>query len=286
MPADWLKIKQARPDITDYLIHWTRGIYETGQRISPLIVLMSIIECGFLKPSFAPRNRITVGGRDNTIKGTQPAVCFTEQPLDSFIKSCDNLSNRYHPYAIAVRKDRLFEYGGRPVSYGDENLLNKLPDEYKYLWVHYQPIPSEGIHGYPLDWTHEREWRALAVKYSYGALGMWTEEGVPLLLPPQISEKSKPIWYLPWIIVRDKSEVDNVRQYIGTFEPYTGSNGILKLYFKLLPKVPIVSLDEVKDRVNAQDPMWCRLDTLPMEELDASITARFVRLGWRELKQA
>ena len=183
MPSDWLKIKQARPDVTDYLIHWTRGKVEDGHVVTPFHMLKTIVQCGYLMPSFAPRTRVTVGGRENTIKGLTPVVCFTEQPLDSFIKSCEALSNRYHPYAIAVRKDRLFEYGGRPVIYGDGNLLIQLPEECKYLWVHYQPIPSAGIGGYPLDWTHEREWRATAIKYSYGSLGIFEGEGVPLLLP-------------------------------------------------------------------------------------------------------
>ncbi len=284
MPGDWLKIKQARFDVTDYLIHWTRWSPNAdGSPVKAFDVLKAIIQCGYLKPSFAPKNRVTVGGRENTIKGPNPAVCFTEQPLKSFIESCHALSDRYQPYAVAVRKDRLFKYGGRPVIYGDEDLLNKLPAEYKYLWVRYNPIPNVQLGGYPVDWTHEREWRARAVAYSYGSVGISSEEEVPLLLPPQI-RVPRPLWYLPWIIVNKKSEVEAFREFITNLPPYSGSNKLLKLYFENLVKVPILPLDEVETHLDEQDSRWFRLDTLPLEELDKSVASVFERLGWRDLK--
>lgn len=240
---------------------------------------MSILQDGFLKPSFAPRTRVTVGGTESTIKGPTPAVCFTEQPLSSFIVSCSVLSDRCHPFAVAVRKDRLFEYGGRPVIYGDEYLLDDLPDGRKYLWVRYNPIPSRQLGGYPVDWTHEREWRVRATKHMYGDLGVWSEEGVPLLLPPDHQEDGKPIYYLPWVIVRTRFDAAIVRKFIADLPAYQGSSKILDLYFKRMPSVPVVSFEDVADA--ADDPNWARLDTLPIERLDESAATTFVRIGWR-----
>ena len=142
MPQDWLKIKKARPDLTDYVIHWTRPQRIDGKSVKTFDVLKLILQSGLLKPTFAPRNRVTVGGKNNTIKGEYPAVCYTEQPMSAFIMSCDALGGRYRPYGIAVRKDRLFDYGGRPVLYGDEDLFDALPDKLQYLWTRFQPIPT------------------------------------------------------------------------------------------------------------------------------------------------
>ena len=59
---------------------------------------------------------------------------------------------RYEPYGIAVTKNWLYKQGGRPVIYDNNESYNKLPDDMKYRWVHYDP--SLGV-----DYTWEREWR-------------------------------------------------------------------------------------------------------------------------------
>lgn len=284
MAGDWLKIRKDRLDVTDYLIHWTRGTIDANGNVVPAFeVLKTIIQCGFLKPSFAPKSRVTVGGQENTIKGPYPAVCFTEQPLSYFVVSCNSLPSRYQSYAVAIRKDRLFVYGGRPVAYGDERFLNQLADEWKYLWVRYDPIPNYHLGGYPVDWTHEREWRVRAVEYSYGSLGTSPKDGIPLLLPPQM-RVPQPYWYLPWILVRKEAEAKALRQFIASLPPYSGTNKILSIYFENLAKMPVVPLEEVEAHQKAGDTRWARLDTLPLEELDNTAASAFKRLGWRDLK--
>jgi hypothetical protein len=284
MPPEWLRIRQARSDVTDYLIHWTRSTTDAnGTLISAYDVLKSIIKCGYLIPSFAPKKRVTVGDRKNTIQGPNPAVCFTEQPLHSFVQSCDVLPSRYQPYAVALRKDRLFVYGGRPVVYGDENLLAALPDDWKYLWVRYNPIPVVELGGYPIDWTHEREWRARATKYLYASGGTSPEEGIPLLLPPRMAVP-KPVWYLPWILVRNGTEVDAFHQFISGLPKYTGTSKILDLYFKLLKKAPVISIDDIETKMKNKDDRWSRLDTLPLEEIDKTARKIYNSLGWRYFK--
>jgi hypothetical protein len=282
MPPGWLAIKQARPDVTDYLIHWTHRQNVGEEWFDPLQVLKLIIKDGFLKPTFAPRSRFTVGGVANTIKGKHPAVCFTEQPLAAFIRSCKAQPARYHPYGVAVRKDRLFAYGGRPALYGDDQLFRALPEELDYLWARFQPIPESGVAGYPLDFTHEREWRARVNRYHYLGLGTSPGEGVPLLLPPSF-EASEWVLSLPWILVKEKAEAKELRQCILRLPNYSGSNGVLKYYFKVLPQAFIVPLDEVESRLQLGDTRWSRLDTLPYEELDPGAVKTFTRIGWKDL---
>lgn len=284
MPKQWLAIKQARPDVTDYLIHWTRGQKVDNQRLSAFQMLKHILGCGFLKPPFAPKPRTTGGGVENTIKGQYPAVCFTEQPLDAFAKSVKALSSRYKPYGIAVRKEQLFIYGGRPVIYGDEALLATLPEQYKYLWARFNPIPNYQLGGYPVDWTHEREWRARAHPYSYGQFGESPADGVPLLLPIDL-EAPEPALWLPWIMVKNNAEVEELKEWFDGLEPYVGSSGVLEKYFEVLPKVPILPLDEVRTRLDQGDARWARLDTLPYEEFYPEGVEGLTRLGWRKLQQ-
>ena len=257
MPPDWVNIKRAREDLTDYLIHWTRGVPENH---TPAIeTLKAILECGYLMPSFAPRSRYTVNSSPrNTVRGSRPVVCFTEQPLDAFIKSCKTLPDRYKYYGVAVRKGRLFEYGGRPVIYGDESLLGSLPDEYKHLWVNFQPTPRPEFGRYPLDWTHEREWRATVNEYHVLGHGVYLDNGVPLLLPPI----DKTI-YLPWILVKSGAEVDEMRSWISDLPPYTGENGMMIEYRKNLPFAPIIPLEAVKSKLSEGEQKWARLDTFP-----------------------
>lgn len=268
---DWLNIRRARPDITDYLIHWTAGHVTDGKYHEPFEVLKEIIACGYLKPSFALKQSKTVGGTQNTIKGPYPAVCFTDQPLDAFLKSCGKLPSRYSPYGIAVHKWHLYTYGGRPVIYADESLLNLLPDEYKYLWVRYDPVPEPTLGGYPVDWTHEREWRVRQRSYSYGDLGVSPQEGVPLLLPPvSFPNSEKPVVSLPRFLVKTEAESHELKEWINHLPPCEGTNGVLRYYFEALPKALVIPLEIVKIRLSEGDLRYARLETLPYKELDPS----------------
>ena len=186
MPPDWKVIRAAREDITDWLIHWTRYQItpEPDRKFLPdLEVLKLILKCGYLYATFAPRTPRFAGQVRNTIQGPNPAVCFTEQPLSAFIRLCKALS-RYHWYGLAFDKRNIFSYGGRSVIYGDQSLLARLRDEDQYLWVCYDPIPSfttfNSQHEYPLDWSHEREWRARPKRFYYRDWGISPEEGMAI----------------------------------------------------------------------------------------------------------
>src|SRR3990172_6170319 len=116
---DWANFRRARPDITDYVIHRVKRGTDDGPFTRAFDVLVKILECGYLKPTFAVmRPRLYDHSPRPTIKGPYPAVCFTEQTLECFIVSCEHLgSPRYERYGIAIHKWPLFEYGARPVMY-------------------------------------------------------------------------------------------------------------------------------------------------------------------------
>ena len=271
MPKDWIRIRRARADITDYLIHWTHGRASEGQVKQPLDVLKEILGCGYLQASFAIKGSITGGSRNATIKGDRPAVCFTEQPLDAFLKSCAILPSRCKPYGLAVHKWHLYNYGGRPVVYGHESLLSRLNDADQYLWVRYSPIPDATFAGYPIDWTHEREWRSVVHKHDYPEIGKTPIEGIPLLLPPATYPKSdKPVLALPRILVATEDERGSLIEWIEGIPSYEGDSGVLSYYFSILSKAMVIPLDRVGERIASGDTRYARLETLPYEELDPS----------------
>ena len=58
---------------------------------------------------------------------------------NSRLSISETLSNidaaSYQAYGIALHKVDLYNYGGRPVIYGDNDVFNSLNDEVKYLWL-------------------------------------------------------------------------------------------------------------------------------------------------------
>lgn len=232
-------------------------------------VLQSILRCGYLKPSFGPRWRWTVRGQETkTIQGPHPAVCFTDQPLSAFIQSCRTLSSRYSPYGIALEKRNLFIYGGRPVIYGDTNLLALLNDEDKYLWVRYNPVPDSQFGEYPVDWTHEREWRARVRKHGFLDWGFTSDEGVPLVLPPDYNGRGISV-SLPRVLVRTMEEVVELHKWLVSLPKYEDTNGFVRKYYDNLLRLSIIPLDFVYERLEAGDTRWARLETLPYGEIPA-----------------
>lgn len=267
----WWKFRRIRTDITDYVIHSVKEKEEGGKKISPFSTLLEILKCGYLKPSFAIRRPRVYDQSQSprpTIKGPYPAVCFTEQTLECFIKSSEYFSSRgkrYRPYGIALHKWPLSEYGGGSVIYGDEHILGGLPKEFQYRWARYSPIPPR--EGYPIDFTHEREWRA-RVKASYHTSdGYLPEEGIPIFLPPVDvgGEKKR---YAPFILVKEKEEKETLIEVVVPILPPKWKekcqNEYLKKQFNRYPEIKIIALEEVEEHLKNGERKWACLETLPL----------------------
>ena len=143
-----------------------------------------------------------------------------------------------------MHKYALFDYGGRPVIYGDKTLLEALPNSIKYLWVRYNPIPSSSSGGYPLDFTHEREWRCVvnpATQYGFNM----PSKGIPLLLPWDASCNHDA--YKFRIIVSKTEEVEILRQAIYNHITTQNKSG---LYWDRLTNTQIIPLNEVNEYIS------------------------------------
>lgn len=272
----WKRIREARHDLTDYVIHWTKEQYEKNSRSSAFEVLLEIVRCGYLKPTFAIMTPVLRNPTPRpTIKGPYPAVCFTEQTLDCFLESCRS-SSRYRPYGVALHKWALHNYGGRPVIYASEDMLGRkltveekgyqegkeiytdgLHVEYQYLWVRYEPIPEH--EGYPIDFTHEREWRCRPRPSYHPGI-----DEVPLLLPVTLSG-DKVVSYLPRLLVNKTTEKEKltciIKEKSLSWKEMCDTR-YLKEYYDVLPSVKIVALEEVEEHLQAGDKRWARLENI------------------------
>jgi hypothetical protein len=169
---------------------------------------------------------------------------------------------------LAFDKRALFDYGGRPVIYGDKDLLTRLGDEDKYLWVRYDPIPTEIVFGnYPIDWTHEREWRTRVRQHRVHGWGLTPDGGGPLLLPPVFVNGDR-IIPLPKILVRTLTEAEQLRKFLAGLSKCDDSvKGFIRQLYDRFSELKIIPLEVVSERLNAGDDRWARLETLPADEI-------------------
>lgn len=185
------EILEAREDMTEWLIHFTRDADGASARD----VLLRILAEGALRPGRALR-----GGRP-TIYGPTPAVCFSEQPVGAFLKYL--MARAGHPfgptgYGMLMHKHDAFADGALPVIYGlrgtsEIDLDHQsyiagarqlapecIPFEEQYRYVAFAPTREP----HPLDWSHEREWRwcpasrGVADSFALGGSGWATGNGM------------------------------------------------------------------------------------------------------------
>ena len=130
----------ARPDISDKLIHFTKGeTYEAALNKLLLIV-----------------GEERLRGGSGMIKGGYRCVCFTEAPLpavaDDFLNS--GSFTRYSPFGLMFDKSWVHARGGRQVIYQPDSEFEQLPEQTRWRHVRYEPAATP-----PIDFSWEREWR-------------------------------------------------------------------------------------------------------------------------------
>jgi len=205
--------------MSEYVLHWTRAQFEKVdgqyQHFQTYDVLKLILQDGFLTATFAERQSLLGTKPKPSVRGPYRAVCYTEQPLRFYLESIkasnQSFRGRYNEFAVAVQKDQLYHYGGRPVIYSGEDILGDrldpservkrgypqeasvykggLPEDSQYLWVNYDPTALWRDRKYPIDFTHEREWRArpnVKLNRTIG-LGKHADNAVPVHLPTGVT---------------------------------------------------------------------------------------------------
>jgi hypothetical protein len=124
------KIRASRPDISDFLFHFTKNS-------NGLTTLEKIIE---------DRKLLDFSGKHR--------ICFSEAPLlllDGMFKIFDAYPDpMYSRYGIAINKQYMYKMGARPVFYSTAEDYDKLPDELKWI---FEELTEES------DFSWLREWR-------------------------------------------------------------------------------------------------------------------------------
>jgi len=280
---------KTRRDLSFYLLHCTRRKEEDN--LEAFDVLKKILCDGFLKATFARYTVYSTGERRLAVRGPKPAVCFTEQPLKYFFETVRinkrYQKQRYTEFAIAVKKDLLFYYGGRPVIYTEDDVLlgrqlsreecencdypsdawvykgGLLPPDLQYLWVRYNPT-ALWDREHPVDFTHEREWRVCPCKTYNERLGLSNQDteiaknAVPLQLPTQ-SELTilgpKPFPKGPRFAIlvdTEESRRELINWRYGKTDEISQKGPYWERYASVLPQAPILSFEKIND---AQDEL-------------------------------
>ncbi len=130
---------------------------------------------------------------------------------------------------------------------------------------YYKPFPNEPFSKYPIDWTHEREWRARVKERWCGQWGPMPKEGVPLVLPPDYIDGML-VMSLPQVLVQTLPEAAELYEWIAGLPQYEGTNGFIRQLYDHFAEVKILPLDVVSERLEAGDTRWARLETLPWDQ--------------------
>ena len=147
-----------RSDISNYLIHFTKG----EDMVHAFENFISIISSRSLN------------GGTGMIRGGHTCVCFSEAPLSAIHHGLvnENFYSNYSPFGIMVEKKWLYNQGGRPVIYQKSEEYEMLSDQQSWRHVTLDLTKDD-----PIDFTWEREWRIKTNSLSIN------EENSSLILP-------------------------------------------------------------------------------------------------------
>ena len=280
--TEYERILNHREDMTQWVIHFTRADRE-GDGVEARDRLLRIVIDGLLKPGWSVRPTST-GAPRRTIYGAKPVVCFTEQPLSSFVQYLEARSGlRISGFGILTHKHDLYADGGRPVIYGmdcvqevpcgeqgyveEQRTLRNLNVDEQFRYSAFNP----NIPGRPLDWSHEREWR-----WPQGANEpAWSdpeEVGHFRLAGSGTSSANGCSEGRAHVIVEREDDVKwlqtEVCSGLNSSGPPRGDRSYSDRWRRALAeRVGVISLERVKAELGSGDRRFGRLETWPKDEL-------------------
>ncbi len=120
-------------------------------------------------------------GTSKTTRGATPVVCFSAAPLNQLLSRRTYRTHLrrwdYEPYGIGIRRTWLEGRGGKPVTYGDRETWQAMPQSER---------PWFQDRGTTFDWTQECEWRCVR-EVDLGALGPY--DGFVFVPGPRDAER-------------------------------------------------------------------------------------------------
>ncbi|MBP1542195.1 MAG: hypothetical protein ILA25_08545 [Prevotella sp.] len=247
--------------------------YDIASDAPAFEVLLKILHDGFIHSSWSVRNMAPA------IYGPKTAVCFTEMPLYALIqyaKFRGAYSGYVGNYGIAFKRNELFAAGGRPVIYGLSGAhieAEKTPkgiyqgrildvektgisihEQYRYVATKLQK--RYAYVEYPIDWTHEREWRWALPDGDFGV------PGIPFFLSKNYADFFSEIIV---IVGTDEEQIETIMHLKNLYD--AGSTGLGHEYdVNKIAATRVVSLETIAKMQNI-DMQHIRIEDLPTRQM-------------------
>jgi len=227
-------------------------------------VLLKVIKDGFLKSTWSYRNY------KSSVYGPKPVVCFTEMPLYGLINYVKNRNQNEltTSYGIAFLKSEAFEAGARPVIYGLSSKYEETEEGDPFfgkglrtlaskcgigLREQYRYVSTNLTKKYPIDWTHEREWRWADLDYDFSF------PGLPFFISNANFSFSKII-----VIVYTDAEAEQILNLLKSHHDSRQTNYGYDLSKEAIKNTLILSIESLERDFKTED---IRLDDLPFFSL-------------------
>jgi len=221
-------------------------------------VVHKILHDGHIRAGWSWRE-LRSRGLVPTIYGQSPAVCMTEMPLSAVLAYAKHRarSDAVLAYGIALRRDEVFQLGGRPVIYGLTGQYREdsdwprllapecgigLSEQYRYV--------STSLGGKrAIDWTHEREWRwAHQPDLEVPGLSLWLDD--------------EPNWSSIVVIVSDDEEAEDTLSLVRKLADRRSTNYEHQYCVEQIERVRVLSLERIERLL--QDNEIVRIDDIPL----------------------
>lgn len=255
------------------LSEYDESYYGIAQDAPAFDVLLKIMHDGFIHSSWSIRNYAPA------IYGPKTAVCFTEMPLYALIqyaKFRGSYSGYVGNYGIAFRRNELYAAGGRPVIYGLSGKhieAEKTPDgifqgrildiektgipiheQYRYVATKMQKQYAYGE--YPIDWTHEREWRWALPNNQVGV------PGIPFFLSKNYADYFSEIII---IVGTDEEQLETIMHLKNLYDARSTGLG-LEYDLNKIATTKVVSLETIA-KIQNLDMNHVRIEDLPTRQM-------------------
>lgn len=247
--------------------------YKIAEDAHAFDVLMKILHDGYVHSGWSLRNF------KPSIYGPKTAVCFTGMPLYALLqyaKFRGKYSGYVGNYGIAFRRNELYAAGGRPVIYGlsgehieadvtpqgvfQGRILDvektgiPVHEQYRYVATKMQKQYAYGE--YPVDWTHEREWRWALPDDKLGV------PGLPFFLSKEYADFFSEII----IIVSTNEERNDTLMYLKNLYDSSGTNTGFEYNVNMIAAAKVLPL-ETLENLSPEQQITIRIDSLDLKQI-------------------
>lgn len=257
-PRPAFRFTDGEPEGIEYSWRLSDAEYVIEPDAYAIQVVEKILHDGHIRAGWSWRESRSKG-LVPTIYGESPAVCMTEMPLSSLLAYAKNRakSQAVLAYGIALKKDEVFQAGGRQVIYGLSGNHREISDVPRLLdpacgigkQEQYRYVATSLGSERPIDWTHEREWRwAHPPGLEIPGLSLWLDD--------------EPTWSSIIVIVSSDDEAEDMLAFIRKLADRRSTNYEHQYCVEQIERVRVLSLARIERLLQDNDVV--RIDDIPL----------------------